>query len=281
MAFVTVGTENSTDIELYYEDHGSGQPVVLIHGYPLDGSSWEKQTTALLEAGYRVITYDRRGFGKSSKTTSGYDYDTFAADLNTILNRLELNNTVLVGFSMGTGEVARYLSTYGSARVSRAAFLGSLGPFLLKTDDNPDGVPQEVFDGLTEAVTADRYAFFTEFFKNFYNSDTFLGTPRLSQEVLDASWKIAAGAGATASVAAQPTWLTDFRGDIPRIDVPALIVHGTADNILPIDSTGRLFAKALPSADYVEIDGAPHGLLWTHAAEVNEALLAFLKKQTG
>ncbi|MDI3194445.1 alpha/beta hydrolase [Pseudarthrobacter sp. AL07] len=281
MAFVTVGTENSTDIELYYEDHGSGQPVVLIHGYPLDGSSWEKQTKALLEAGYRVITYDRRGFGKSSKTTSGYDYDTFAADLSTLLNRLEVNNAVLVGFSMGTGEVARYLSTYGSARVARAAFLGSLEPFLLKTDDNPDGVPQEVFDGLTEAVTSDRYAFFTEFFKNFYNTDTFLGTPRLSQEVLDASWRIAADAGATASVAAQPPWLTDFRGDIPRIDVPALIVHGTADNILPIDATGRRFAKSLPSAQYVEIDGAPHGLLWTHAAEVNEALLAFLKKQAG
>ena len=281
MAFVTVGTENSTDIELYYEDHGSGQPVVLIHGYPLDGSSWEKQATALLGAGYRVITYDRRGFGKSSTTTDGYDYDTFAADLNTLLNRLELNDAVLVGFSMGTGEVARYLSTYGSARVARAAFLGSLEPFLLKAEDNPDGVPQEVFDGLTEAVTADRYAFFTEFFKNFYNTDTFLGTSRLSQEVVDASWKIAAGSGATASAAAQLTWLTDFRGDIPRIDVPALIVHGTADNILPIDSTGRLFAKALPSADYVEIDGAPHGLLWTHATEVNEALLAFLKKQTG
>ncbi|MEJ1194946.1 alpha/beta fold hydrolase [Pseudarthrobacter sp. CCNWLW207] len=278
MAFVTVGTENSTNIDLYYEDHGSGQPVVLIHGYPLDGSSWEKQTAALLEAGYRVITYDRRGFGKSSKPTGGYDYVTFAADLNTLLNTLDLNNAVLVGFSMGTGEIARYLSTYGSARVARAAFLGSLEPFLLKTDDNPDGVPQEVFDGLTEAVTADRYAFFTEFFKNFYNTDTFLGTPRLSQEALTASWNLAAGAGATASVAAQPTWLTDFRADIPRIDVPALIVHGTADNILPIDSTGRLFAKALPSADYVEIDGAPHGLLWTHAAEVNEALLAFLKK---
>jgi non-heme chloroperoxidase len=278
MAFVTVGTENSTDIELYYEDHGSGQPVVLIHGYPLDGSSWEKQAAALLDAGYRVITYDRRGFGKSSKTTKGYDYDTFAADLNTLLTKLDLNNAVLVGFSMGTGEVARYLSTYGSARVARAAFLGSLEPFLLQTDDNPDGVPQDVFDGLTQAVTADRYAFFTEFFKNFYNTDTFLGTPRLSQEAVNASWNLAAGAGATASVAAQPTWLTDFRADIPRIDVPALIVHGTADNILPIDSTGRLFAKALPSADYVEIDGAPHGLLWTHAEEVNQALLAFLNK---
>lgn len=278
MALITVGTENSTDIELYYEDHGTGQPVVLIHGYPLDGASWEKQTAALLEAGYRVITYDRRGFGKSSKPTGGYDYGTFAADLNTLLSTLDLNDVVLVGFSMGTGEVARYLSTYGSARVARAAFLGSLEPFLLQTEDNPGGVPQSVFDGLTEAVTADRYAFFTEFFKNFYNSDTFLGTPRLSKEAVDASWSTAAGAGATASVAAQPTWLTDFRADIPRIDVPALIVHGTADNILPIDSTGRLFAKALPSADYVEIDGAPHGMLWTHAAEVNQALLAFLRK---
>ncbi|MEW1809594.1 alpha/beta hydrolase [Pseudarthrobacter phenanthrenivorans] len=279
MAFITVGTENSTDIELYYEDHGSGQPVVLIHGYPLDGSSWEKQTAALLAAGYRVITYDRRGFGKSSKPAEGYDYDTFAADLNSLLTTLDLNDVVLVGFSMGTGEVGRYLGTYGSARVARAAFLGSLEPYLLKTDDNPDGVPQDVFDGLLEAVTADRYAFFTEFFKNFYNSDTFLGTPRLSQEVMNAGWNLATGAGATASVAAQPTWLTDFRRDIPKIDVPALIVHGTADNILPIDSTGRLFAKALPGAEYVEIEGAPHGLLWTHAAEVNEALLGFLSKQ--
>jgi len=278
MAFITVGTENSTDIELYYEDHGSGQPVVLIHGYPLDGSSWEKQTAALLDGGYRVITYDRRGFGKSSKPTEGYDYDTFAADLNTLLTTLDLNDVVLVGFSMGTGEVGRYLGTYGSGRVARAAFLGSLEPYLLKTDDNPDGVPQDVFDGLKEAVTADRYAFFSEFFKNFYNADTFLGTPRLSQEAVNASWNLAASAGATASVAAQPTWLTDFRQDIPKIDVPALIVHGTADNILPIDSTGRLFAKALPSAEYVEIEGAPHGLLWTHAAEVNQALLGFLSK---
>lgn len=278
MAYITVGQENSTDIELYYEDHGTGQAAVLIHGYPLDGSSWEKQTAALLEAGYRVITYDRRGFGKSSKPTTGYDYDTFAADLNTLLTTLDLNDAVLVGFSMGTGEVARYLSTFGSARVAKAAFLASLEPYLLQTGDNPTGVPQSVFDGLKDAVTADRYAFFTEFFKNFYNSDTFLGTPRLSEEAARASWNLAAGAGAFASVAAQPTWITDFRADIPKIDVPSLIVHGTADNILPIDATGREFSKALPDADYVEIDGAPHGLLWTHAAEVNEALLGFLRK---
>jgi non-heme chloroperoxidase len=225
-----------------------------------------------------VITYDRRGFGKSSKPTEGYAYDTFAADLNTLLTTLDLSDAVLVGFSMGTGEVARYLGNYGSARVAKAAFLGSLEPFLLKTGDNPDGVPQDVFDGLKEAVTADRYAFFTEFFKNFYNSDTFLGTPRLSQEAINASWNTASSAGATASVAAQATWITDFRGDIPKIDVPALILHGTADNILPIDSTGRQFTKALPGAEYVEIEGAPHGLLLTHAAEVNEALLRFLGK---
>ncbi len=278
MAYITVGNENSTEIELYYEDHGTGPAVVLIHGYPLDGSSWEKQTVALLDAGYRVITYDRRGFGKSSQPTEGYDYDTFAADLKTVLDTLDLNDAVLVGFSMGTGEVARYISTYGSVRVAKAVFLGSLEPFLLKTDDNPDGVPQDVFDGLASAVKADRYAFFTDFFKNFYNSDTFLGTDRLSQEAVDASWNLASKSGAFASVAAQPTWLTDFRADIPKIDVPALIVHGTADNILPIDVTGRRFKNALPSAEYLEIEGAPHGLLWTHGAEINEALLAFLKK---
>jgi peroxiredoxin len=278
MAYIKVGTENSTDVELYYEDHGSGQPVVLIHGYPLDGSSWEKQTTALLAAGYRVITYDRRGFGQSSKPTEGYDYDTFTADLNAILTSLDLNDAVLVGFSMGTGEVGRYIATYGSDRVAKAAFLASVQPYVLQAEDNPGGVPQSVFDGLMEAVTADRYAFFTEFFKNFYNSETFLGTPRLSEGYMRASWNLATRGGATASAAAQLTWLTDFRADTAKIDVPSLIVHGTADNILPIDVTGRQFAKALPSAEYVELDGAPHGLLWTHAAEVNEVLLRFLSK---
>ena len=275
MSFVSVGTENSTDIELYYEDHGSGQPVVLIHGYPLDGSSWEKQTAALLGAGYRVITYDRRGFGRSSKPTSGFDYDTFAADLNTLLETLDLRDTVLVGFSMGTGEVGRYLATYGSARVAKAAFLGSLEPYLLQADDNPDGVPQSVFDGLLAGVTEDRYAFFTQFFTAFFNTEENLGG-RLSQEALDANQQLAYNASAYASIWAQPTWLTDFRADIDKIDVPALIVHGTADNILPIDATGRRFTQALPSARYVEIDGAPHGMLWTHAQEVNDALLNFL-----
>jgi len=277
MSTITVGTENSTAIELYYEDHGSGQPVVLIHGYPLDGSSFEKQTHALLEAGYRVITYDRRGSGKSSQPTVGYDYDTFAADLKVVLDTLDLTEVVLLGFSMGTGEVARYIGNYGSARVAKAVFLGSLQPFLLQTDDNPTGVPQEVFDGLLKAVSADRFAFFTGFYQNFYNLDENLGS-RVSQEVVDVSQSIAAGSSFYSSVADQPTWLTDFRGDIPKIDVPALIVHGTADRILPIDSTGRVFAKSLPSAEYVEIEGAPHGMLWTHHAEVNSVLLAFLSK---
>jgi non-heme chloroperoxidase len=277
MPFVTVGTENSTSIDLYYEDHGEGQPVVLIHGYPLDGHSWEKQSAALLKAGYRVITYDRRGFGRSSQPTTGYDYDTFAADLKTLLDTLDLTDAVLVGFSMGTGEVGRYLGTYGSGRVAKAAFLASLEPFLLKTDDNPTGVPQEVFDGILAAVTSDRYAYFTDFYRNFYNTDENLGT-RLSEEALRNSWNVAAGASWFASSAAVPTWVTDFRGDIPKIDVPTLILHGTADNILPIDATARPFHKLLPSAEYVEIEGAPHGLLWTHADEVNQALLAFLTK---
>lgn len=275
MGFITVGTENSTDLELYYEDHGTGQPVVLIHGYPLDGSSWEKQTAALLEAGHRVITYDRRGFGRSSKATEGYDYDTFAADLKTVLDTLDLRDVVLVGFSMGSGEVGRYLGTYGSERVAKAVFLGSLEPYLLQADDNPEGVPQSVFDGLFAAVQADRYAFFTQFFASFFNTDELLGN-RLSQEALDANQQLAYNASPYASVWAQPTWLTDFRGDIDKIDVPALIVHGTADNILPVDATGRRFAQALPTATYVEIEGAPHGMLWTHAAEVNEILLDFL-----
>ena len=275
MGYITVGTENSTDIELYYEDHGTGQPVVLIHGYPLDGSSWEKQTAALLEAGHRVITYDRRGFGRSSNPTTGYDYDTFAADLATILDTLDLHDAVLVGFSMGTGEVGRYLGTHGAHRVAMAVFLGSLEPYLLQTDDNPEGIPQSVFDPLLEAVKADRYAFFTQFFAGFFNTDELLGT-RLSPEALEASQQLAYNASPYASIWAQPTWLTDFRADIEKIDVPSLIVHGTADNILPIDATGRRFAKALPTATYVEIEGAPHGMLWTHADEVNKILLDFL-----
>lgn len=279
MGYITVGAENSADISLYYEDQGTGQPVVLIHGYPLDGSSWEKQTAALLEAGYRVVTYDRRGFGKSSHPSIGHDYDTYAADLHTVLETLDLRDAVLAGFSMGSGEVSRYISRYGTDRVAKAAFLGGIPPFLLKTDDNPEGVPQDVFDGLFSAVTADRYAFFTDFFDNFFNTNETLGS-RLSEEALAANKNLAYAASPHASVWAQPTWLTDFRADVAAVrdsGVPALILHGTGDNILPIDATARRFSAAVPDAHYVEIEDAPHALLWTHADEVNEALLNFLR----
>ncbi|MBM7503708.1 alpha/beta fold hydrolase [Agromyces aurantiacus] len=277
MPFITVGTENSASIDLYYEDHGAGQPVVLIHGYPLSGASWEKQAAALLEAGYRVITYDRRGFGQSSKPTVGYDYDTFAADLKVVLDTLDLRDVILVGFSMGTGEVGRYLGTYGSERVAKAAFLASLEPYLLQADDNPTGVPADVFAGIEQAAKADRYAWFDEFYQNFYNLDENLGT-RIGEAAVRASWNTAASSGWFAASAVVPSWLTDFRADIEKIDVPALIVHGTADRILPIDATGREFAKRLPSAEYVEIEGAPHGMLWTHADEITRVLVDFAQK---
>ncbi|CAN5482892.1 alpha/beta fold hydrolase [Microbacterium sp.] len=277
MAYITVGTENSTDIRLFYTDQGKGQAVVLIHGFPLNGESWGKQQSVLLDAGYRVIAYDRRGFGQSSKTRSGSDYDTFTDDLGALMHTLDLEKVVLVGFSMGTGEVARYFTRYGSERVAKAVFLGSLEPYVLKTDDNPDGAsPQKFFDGVAASVRADRYAFLTGFFRDFYNLDDNLGS-RISQEALDASVQTANSAGNDAIAAAPLTWPTDFRADIEKIDVPALIVHGTADHILPIEATARRFKDLLPDATYVEIDGAPHGMLWTHADEVNEALLGFLE----
>jgi non-heme chloroperoxidase len=277
MPFITVGHENSADVRLFYEDHGVGQPVVLIHGYPLDARSWERQEAALLGGGYRVISYDRRGFGRSSKPTVGYDYDTFAQDLDTILDVLGLRDAVLVGFSMGTGEVARYLGRYGSDRIAKAVFVAPLQPFLLQTADNPTGAPQAVFDGISVAATDDRYAFFTQFFKDFYNLDENLGT-RVSEEVVRSSWNIAAGSSWYASAAVVPAWLEDFRSDIRAVDVPALIVQGTHDRILPIDATGRPFHAALPAADYIEVEGAPHGLIWTHADEINESVIAFLAK---
>ncbi|KQT99540.1 alpha/beta fold hydrolase [Sanguibacter sp. Leaf3] len=280
MGRITVGQENTTDVELYYEDQGSGQPVVLIHGYPLDGHSWERQTRELLAAGYRVITYDRRGFGQSSKVGSGYDYDTFAADLDTLLETLDLRDVVLVGFSMGTGELARYVSRHGHERVAKLAFLASLEPFLVQRDDNPTGVPQEVFDGISEAARSDRFAWFTQFYGDFYNLDENLGS-RISQQAVDASWATAVGSAPVAAYAVVPAWLEDFRADVAAVreaGKPSLILHGTADNILPIDATARPFHEAFPEADYVEVEGAPHGLLWTHATEVNEALLAFLAK---
>ncbi|TYP89024.1 alpha/beta fold hydrolase [Blastococcus xanthinilyticus] len=278
MGYLTVGSENSTPVELYYEDQGAGQPVVLIHGYPLSGASWERQTGELLAAGYRVLTYDRRGFGRSSKVGSGYDYDTFAADLKTLLETLDLRDVVLVGFSMGTGELARYVSRYGSDRVAKLAFLASVEPFLVERDDNPEGVPQKVFDGIEAAAKGDRYAWFTQFFGDFYNLEENLGS-RISQEAVTGSWNVAFSSAPVAAHAVVSSWIEDFRADVEAVrdsGTPALILHGTADNILPIDATARRFHRALPDAQYVEIEGAPHGLLWTHAAEVNAALRKFL-----
>lgn len=285
MSYVTVGQENSGDIELYYEDQGNGQPVVLIHGYPLNGSSWERQTRGLLAAGFRVITYDRRGFGASSKVGSGYNYDTFASDLDAVLSALDLHDVILVGFSMGTGELARYVGKFGSERVAKlaflaSAFLASVEPFLIKTDDNPDGLPKEVFDGMEAAARADRFAWFTDFFANFYNLDENLGS-RISQAVVDGSWNVAIGSAPVAAYAVVPSWIEDFRADVAAVKasgIPALIVQGTNDRIVPIGVADRRFHKALPDAEYVEIAGAPHGMLWTHAAEVNEVLLRFVAK---
>lgn len=275
MSTITVGQENSTAIDLYYEDHGAGSPIVLIHGWPLSGASWEKQTAALLAAGHRVITYDRRGFGRSSKPSIGYNYDTFAADLNAVLTTLDLKNVALVGFSMGTGEVARYLGKYGSARVHKAVLIGTLGPCLLKAADNPLGVDGSVFDGIRAAIRADRPSFLLEFLHNFYNYDVTRGK-LVSERVVEDNWTVATGASAKGTLDCVSAWVEDFRTDMPRIDVPTLIMHGDADRILPPDATSRRQAKEVRGAKYVELPGGPHGVLWTHADRVNTELVSFL-----
>ena len=280
MPYVTVGKENSGNIDLYYEDHGTGKVVVLIHGYPLSGASWEKQTAALLAAGHRVITYDRRGFGKSSQPTTGYNYDTFAEDLHKLVTQLELRDFALAGFSMGGGEVARYIGRYGSKGVSKAVFISAVPPFLLKTPDNPEGVDGSVFDGIQKDVAADRYAFFTMFFRNFYNTDLLLGT-RVSEQVVKSSWNIAAGASATASVACVPTWHEDFRKDLARVDVPALVIHGDADRIVPLSASGKRTHEAVKGSRLLVVKDGPHCVTWTHADEVNRELVNFLGEGTG
>ena len=278
MPYVNVGKENTGNIDLYYEDHGTGKPIVLIHGYPLNGASWEKQVSALLGAGYRVITYDRRGFGQSSKPTTGYDYDTFAEDLRKLVTQLGLRDFTLAGFSMGGGEVARYMGRYGSKDVSNAVFISSVPPYLLKAADNPEGVDGSVFEGIQKAILADRYAFFTEFFKNFYNTDQYLGT-RVSEQAVQSSWNIAASSSATASLACVPTWHEDFRKDLTRVQVPTLVIHGDADRIVPFAASGQRTAKMVPGARLVVVKNGPHCIIWTHPDEVNTALLNFLKEE--
>jgi non-heme chloroperoxidase len=275
MPHLTVDTENNTDVRIWYEDHGSGQPVVLIHGYPLNGDSWERQTTALLDAGYRVITYDRRGFGKSDHPTTGYDYDRFTADLNALLEHLDLTDVNLIGFSMGTGEVTRYLGRYGSARIRKAGLLGAIPPFLLKTGDNPEGVDGSVFEGIKSAIQQDRYAYFDDFFANFYNTDK-LHPARIGDAALRASFQVAAGSSPYATYACVDTWLTDFRADVAKIDVPVLLVHGTEDRILPFDATAKRLPALIKDLKLVPVEGGPHNVAWTHPEVVNPALLEFL-----
>ena len=276
MGLITVGKENSTPIDLYYEDHGSGSPVVLIHGWPLSGASWEKQTNALLAAGHRVITYDRRGFGRSSRTGIGYNYDTFASDLDKVLKKLDLKKVALVGFSMGSGEVTRYLGQYGTKRVRKAVLIGTLGPYLVKAPGNAEGVDAKVFDDIKAALRKDRPAFLMEFLKNFYNYDV-TGGKLVSERVLEDNWNVAVGASAIGTVACVDCWIEDFRKNLPKNTVPTLILHGDADRILPPDATSRRQAKMIKNIKYVELSGGGHGVLWTHADQINAELVSFLK----
>jgi len=271
---INVGRENSRPIELYYEDHGTGKPVVLIHGWPLSGASWEKQVPVLLNAGYRVITYDRRGFGCSSRPAFGYDYDTFAGDLHKLIGELDLYEAALVGFSMGGGEVARYLGTYGPERVRKAVFISAVPPFLLKTPENPEGVDGGIFDGIKKAIAADRLAFLSRFLSDFYNVDV-LGGKLVSDEVVRFGWNVASGASPKGTLDCVSAWLTDFRKDLAGIEVPTLVLHGDADRILPFSATGKRTHELVRGSRLVVVEGGPHGITWTHAEKVNSELLNF------
>jgi non-heme chloroperoxidase len=287
MGKIAVGRENSDDIEIYYEDHGAGRPVVLIHGYPLSGRAWDKQVPVLLEAECRVITYDRRGFGQSSQPATGYDYDTLAADLHTLVEHLDLRDAVLVGHSMGAGEVTRYLAAYGSGehhglqlghhrpRVAKAVLISPIPPYLLQTPDNPEGVPQGLFDGFVQAATADAPAWMKGFLDTYYNFDTLRGT-LVSDQAWQASWNQGVTASATAVVACIGTWTTDFRDDLPKIDVPVLVLHGDADQVLPLDKTAKRLPGLINDVQLTVVEGGPHAIPWTHAGQVNTALLDFI-----
>src|SRR5258706_3051299 len=275
MSSIKVGQETSQPIEIYYEDHGSGSPVVLIHGWPLNGDAWEKQTGALLAAGHRVITYDRRGFGRSSKPGVGYNYDTFAADLNALLRALDLTGVSLVGHSMGTGEITRYIGKYGTTRLRKAVLIGTLGPYLVKAPDNPEGVDPKVFNDTRAGLNADRPVALMEFLKNFYSVGGADGK-RVSERVIEANWVVGIGASPIGTVACIDAWIEDFRKDIARNDLPTMIIHGDDDRILPPDSTSRRQAKMIKNVKYVEIKGGSHGMTWTRAEEINPELLRFL-----
>jgi non-heme chloroperoxidase len=274
---ITVGDENSTPIELYYEDHGSGPPVVLLAGWPLDSRSWEPQVHALIEAGHRVIAYDRRGFGQSSRPTEGYDFHTLAADLEALLSTLDLHDVTLIGFSLGTGELARYIGTHGTGRLRACVFIETLAPSFAKSEENPEGVDAAGVAAVQQAILDDRYAWLTGLVGDLLNLDDNLGT-RVREETVRVLWTAGADASPWATWACPPGWLEDFSADIERIDVPTLILHGSADRILPIAGQGRRLHAALPGARYVEVEGGPHVMCVTHAEEVNRELLAFLRE---
>lgn len=277
MAKITVGIENQAPIEIYYEDHGTGKPVVLIHGWPLSGRSWEYQVPALVEAGYRVITYDRRGFGQSSQPWEGYEYDTFTSDLHQLLEQLELQNVTLVGFSMGGGEVARYIGKYGTNRIEKAVFAGAVPPYLYKSADHPEGVLDDVaIQEFENGVKSDRLAFLDEFMKGFFAAGD--RTDLVSEPFRLYNRDIAAGAspkGTLDCIAAFSK--TDFRGDLAKINIPTLVIHGDSDATVPYEYSGKLTHEAIPNSKVVLIKGGPHGLNATHTKEFNEALLSFLK----
>lgn len=275
MRTIEVGQENSKPIEIYYQDYGSGAPVVLIHGWPLNADAWEKETPALLAAGHRVIAYDRRGFGRSSKTGTGYNYDTFAADLDTLLRTLNLTDVSLVGHSMGTGEITRYIGNYGTERLRKVVLIGTLGPYLLKTADNPEGVDASVFDGIRAGIRADRPLAMMEFLKNFYSVGGEDGK-RVSDRVIQANWNVAVGASPIATLACVDAWLEDFRKDIARNDIPTMIIHGDDDRILPVATTARRQAEMIKDVRYIEIAGGSHGMPWTRAEEIKTELVRFL-----
>ena len=275
MPVITVDTENSGSIDLYYEDHGSGMPVVLIHGYPLSGRAWDKQVPVLLAAGHRVITYDRRGAGASSQPAVGYDWDTFAADLDSLINTLGLDHVTLVGHSMGTGEVTRYLGKYGSAKIDRAVLIGPIPPYMSQAPDNPDGIPANVFDGFRQSAAADTPAWLKGFLDNFYNIDQFGGN-RVSDEAYRASFNVAVTMSAIAAYACISTWQADFRADLPKIEIPVMVIQGDADRILPFDKTGKRLSGLIADMELVVVAGGPHAIPWTHSDEVNAAVLRFL-----
>ncbi len=269
-------TNSSPSTKLYYSDRGTGDPVVLIHGWPLSHRMWDAQANALVDSGYRVIAYDRRGFGKSGQPTGGYDYDTLASDLNDLLSALKLKDVTLVGFSMGGGEVARFIGNYGTDRVSKAMLLGAVTPFLLNTEDNPDGAPPETFDGMVQFVKKDRIVFFEEFFKNFYNWTPGCGRP--SDDAVMYAKTIAWGASSLATQQCITSFgTTDFRKDLEKFDMPTLIVHGDADRIVPIDISGKKSHAAIAGSQYEVLSGAPHGFADTHSAKLTELMLEFLK----